>query len=268
MHFIRNSWSLGFVRRNLPYMSVRSVLRYRRYVLDDETNTAAAGELLCLSMRRPFKGSVWLRKRGSDLDTYREIVANGSYRPVIERLGPVEFIIDLGANIGLASRFFAAAYPHARILCVEPDQGNVEVLRMNLGSGVGERVKILRAAAWGEDRAVAVSRPPAPGQFDSITVQEVAEGTQNDVNVTAGLRLGEIILRSGFPRVDLLKIDIEGAEAQVLRGDLAWTSAVSGIAIEFHGDARQATQFDRRFSELGFRIEDLNSHTTLAVRAA
>jgi hypothetical protein len=73
-----------------------------------------------------------------------------------------------------------------------------------------------------------------------------------------------IYQRSGFQEVDLLKVDIEGAEVQLLQGDLSWLDHVRVVAIEFHGDSRKESGFDEIMK--GRRIIDDSSHTTLAIK--
>jgi FkbM family methyltransferase len=65
-----------------------------------------------------------------------------------------EFIIDAGANIGLASVYFASRFPNARILAIEPERKNFEILVKNV-----ERypnVQPILGALWGERAEVEV----------------------------------------------------------------------------------------------------------------
>lgn len=75
-----------------------------------------------------------------------------------------------------------------------------------------------------------------------------------------------IFERSGFDRIDLLKVDIEGAEVQLLQGAGDWLTKVNAIAIEFHGNSRAESGFDQLTQ--GFRIADESPHTVLAIRDA
>jgi hypothetical protein len=85
-------------------------------------------------------------------------------------------------------------------------------------------------------------------------------------NPIKGLTIEKIIELSGFKNIDLLKVDIEGAETELFKGDLTWLLRIGSIAIEFHGDSRQRAKFDAIIQENRFRIYDSHRHTLLAVR--
>jgi hypothetical protein len=75
-----------------------------------------------------------------------------------------------------------------------------------------------------------------------------------------------LIQDSGFPFIDLLKVDIEGAEVELFRGDLGWLNTIGAIAIEFHQDSRERSGFDRIVRDRGFVLHEANQHTVLACR--
>jgi hypothetical protein len=104
--------------------------------------------------------------------------------------------------------------------------------------------------------------PPKRNEFDSIRVSE----SQAGVNSFDGLMLKESITEAGFPRVDLLKIDIEGAETELFKHSKEWIESVGAIAIEFHGNNRKASGFDTVMRQRGFFVDDSHEHTTVAIR--
>jgi hypothetical protein len=73
---------------------------------------------------------IWLRARTSDLDVHREIFVNEQYKH--DFLAAPRVIVDVGANIGLSSIYFAIHYPNARILALEPEESNFRLLRKNV----------------------------------------------------------------------------------------------------------------------------------------
>src|ERR1700687_4117230 len=117
----QKSWSMSFVLRHMRYMSMASALRYRNYTMRRAANKVLPTQLLRLRMHRPFEGDIWLREVGSDSTTFLEVVVLQVYGVITERLKTCQYVIDLGANIGLASRYFACAYPQCRVFAVEPD---------------------------------------------------------------------------------------------------------------------------------------------------
>ena len=78
--------------------------------------------------------------------------------------------------------------------------------------------------------------------------------------------MDELLRRSGFREVDLLKMDIEGAEKDLFIGNPSWLDRVNNMVIEFHGDSRQQCCFDEMIAARGFKIVDDNAHTVTVAR--
>lgn len=262
---LRVPWSLQFVYRHLRYMSAPSAVRFRNYVLRRERNQCRPGELLRLRMRAPFAGNVWLREYGADSWTFGEVVTDQVYCGVIRQVPQARYIVDLGANIGLASRLFAAAYPSCSILAVEPDPDNVGLLRRNLHElmTVG-RCQIEQAAVWDRTALVGLECPDGNGAYNAYRVGSA--GPSGPAQLVQGFTMGDLLRRCAFPQIDLLKIDVEGAEVEVFRGDLRWLDSVLNIAIEFHHDSRRRSTFDELMDRHGFVVEDALKHTVIARR--
>ncbi len=144
---------------------------------------------------------------------------------------PRPFIIDCGANIGTATLFFKTLFPAAEIVAFEPDPRAFEALRVNVRDNHLANVAIQQAAVGGA------------GQASLYAPTERVGTTEVDV-----VRVSRFIDR----QVDLLKIDIEGAEMDVLR-ELAETgklALVRQMVIEYHHHMRPE---EDRMSEL-FRL--------------
>lgn len=262
---VLSSWSLEFALRNSQFMTFASVLRYRQLLVRQRRKLGAPGRRTRLRMRAPFKGDVWLRDIGSDEDTFKEIVIEQVYGHLL-RLGKCEYIVDLGANIGLATRVFAAAYPHAKLFAVEPDPANYELLECNVSDLISAaRCRVRRAAVWERDGPLYVEPPPGGTEFNGVRVSE-RSGNRAASRIADGLTMSSVLAEAGFPFIDLLKVDIEGAEAILFKGDLGWLKKTRALAIEFHGDSRMRSGFERVMAEFGFAVDDSNPHTTVALR--
>jgi len=262
------NWTVSFVREWLPYMSLRSVLRLRDYELRSARGEQVEGRNLELRMKQPVPALLSLREVGSDILTFNEVIREQVYRSILTKLRRCETVIDLGANIGLATLYFAGHYPRARVLAVEPNPPTYRILTANLKSLVeAGRCRTLKAAVWGsEKQLVADERSKADGAHYSAFATREADGAQHGDETMQGFPITRIIADSGFARVDLLKVDIEGAEVELFKGDLDWLKQVGAIAIEFHHDSRAVMRFDEVMREYGFRIYDEGQHTVLAVR--
>lgn len=140
---------------------------------------------------------------------------------------PSPTIVDGGANIGLASIWWLARWPKARVVAFEPDPGVFEVLRWNTrfleGAEIHQRAlgTGLAAAFWSEGADAGRLIQGDEVVADSITVQTT--------------RLSELLLRLG--KVEMLKLDVEGAEMDVLEEAEDHLGMVENIFVEYHSFA-------------------------------
>ncbi|ATW50689.1 FkbM family methyltransferase [Streptomyces peucetius] len=185
------------------------------------------------------------RDNPSDLYVLREIFLDEIYRFPYEGhcARPVRRIVDMGSNIGLSPLYFALMYPDADIAAVEPVTENVELLRANRDSN-GSGWQVLQAAV--ADRPGTVTLYPSGWWSSSSTVRAVAERRSSHphrpesrlgrpaVEVKA-VTVPEVFERAGWDRVDILKMDIEGAEeAVLLAADTSWLDRVGVLAVDIH----------------------------------
>lgn len=189
-----------------------------------------------LARLRPtgFERPVHFRPGGSDARVIEQVFVHREYRAVAHLPG-VEFIADCGANIGCTTFYLLHRYPRARAVVVEPDAGNMAVCRRNLAP-FGARVTYLEAGVWSSSGPLVVERGAfGDGAEWSFQVRPARPGERPDVTAVT---VPEVMARAGFPRLDLLKVDVEGAEAEVFGpGAGAWLPRVRNLAIELHGPA-------------------------------
>ncbi len=154
--------------------------------------------------------------RARDLrGSYEEIVASGR-RPLV---------VDCGANIGLASKYFAMEFPEALVLAVEPDASNLDVARKNCR---GERVVFVNGAVSGSDGFGVVTNHEAGA--NALRVESVAGGGLPMHSMNTLLAHEDLKECTPF----LLKIDIEGSESELFTGDTSWIDRFPILTIELH----------------------------------
>ncbi len=260
-------WSWQFLLDHIPYVGLASALRLRAAVARNG-NGNPRPELVCIRMKKPIRSDVWLRERGSDFGTLQEVLMRGIYATILQRVGQCEYAFDLGANIGITSLLFLQHYPTCKVLAVEPSSENSVVLAKNLSAlVVGGRCQILEAAVWNEDTTVDLSPPPEGTEFNAIRIQAGETGALRQP--VAAYTIDTLLKMAAFPRIDLLKIDIEGAESSIFRGSTSWLAKVNAISIEFHGESRVDSGFDAVVKAAGFVIEDDEvPHCAVAYRRA
>jgi FkbM family methyltransferase len=258
------SWTLSFLIESARRMSLASAVRLRNYYVREKAGQLRVDGILSLRLKRPFQANIFLRERGSDLATFHEIAVQEVYGPVLRGVERFQTVIDLGANIGLASLYLAYNSPTCRVLCVEPNCETYELLVRNVRKlSRSGRCQTLKAAVWGTHQRLA-SNQKTPADRYSMFAVRVASA--NEPSTVEGYTITEILDYSGFDRVDLLKVDIEGAERELFSTkDLSWLDRVGAIAIEFHEDSRSASGFDDKMIRNGFEIlQSENYHTVLA----
>lgn len=176
--------------------------------------------------------------------SYQEIFLNRAYHFLSDH--PAPRILDCGANIGLAGCYWKRVYPGARITAFEPDPLIAAVLRRNLAAWGGADVEVVEAAV--SDRAGA-----AHFVSDHADGGRLAEEDSGD----GGLRVSTVDLRSWLDEpVDMLKMDIEGAETDLLNTCRDRLGSVANLIVEYHDPAHGPQRLDEVLAVLrhaGFR---------------
>lgn len=170
---------------------------------------------------------IMLRGATSDVGVFESVFMRGEY-PLPSQERPR--ILDLGANAGFASLYFSLGCPGARILAVEPEPDNYALLVRNLGPY--PLARCLQGAVWSASRTLYLDRVGQPA--DSITL-EAPGGERATGPAVQAYGVSELIALAGFDRVDVLKMDVEGAEREIFaRGSDDWLDLVDAIYIETH----------------------------------
>ena len=162
-----------------------------------------------------------------------------------------QFIVDAGGYIGDSGAMFLSRYPRAQCLVLEPGLAHAWAER-NL-SAYGSRAILRKAALMA-----------APGSFrmlEAETGSQVVAATDGTLEV---MTIPEILALSPSGRIDILKIDIEGAEVALFSGPCEWLHSVGCISIELHGAVAKA-EIPKALVAAGFRLSHHGS-LTIAVR--
>lgn len=122
--------------------------------------------------------------------------------------------VDIGANVGLYSLFVASQARDARILAIEPQPGILDRLRFSLAANPGVIVEVLPIALADREGTVELL---LDGNDSGGTHIETATRHEAGVSVSVPCRPLTAVLRdAGIVSIDVLKIDVEGAEDVVL----------------------------------------------------
>ena len=177
-------------------------------------------------------GPVFVRAGTSDRHVFRQVLVNLEYDCLRQPLNP-KLIVDCGANVGYSSIFFLGKYPAAHVVAIEPEPGNFTQLKRNLAP-FGRRVTAIQSGIWSHPTGLTIRR----GQFGdgrdwATQVVETPSGQAPDIQA---VDMAGVLAASGFPRIDILKVDIEGAESALFgRFTEQWLNKVDNLVIELHG---------------------------------
>lgn len=163
-------------------------------------------------------------------------------------------ILDCGANVGLASLYFKRLYPQARITAYEADPALAALCRRNLTRNGAGDVDVVPVAVWTHEGVVGFQQEGA----DSGAIEGTSAGLAAKVMTVPSIRLRDVIAGD---RIDLMKMDIEGAEVQVLTDCLGALGAVHAMILdvhEFDPGHRRTPEILGLLERAGFRVSMSN----------
>ncbi len=137
-------------------------------------------------------------------------------------------VIDAGANIGLAAYYVRRMCKAGKVICFEPNPATFAILQQNVRKGGWENVELHNAALSGQDGKATLS-------FSEDTPLSASLTPRNADQMTAQVSVPTLNLRPFLDQpVGLLKIDIEGAEADVLETCAKSLDQVENVFVEVH----------------------------------
>jgi FkbM family methyltransferase len=174
-----------------------------------------------------YRHPLFLRGRSSDRMVLYSIFIENQYPA--DRGSDPRRIIDAGANVGYASVFFAHHYPNAEIIALEPEKNNFRMLERN--TGCYQNIRRVKGALWKERTTLSMANPQAPSWAFQLTDKLERKG--ESVNAYT---VQDLMADAKWTTVDLMKIDIEGAEREVFLRNTDWLQNTRCLYIEVHDE--------------------------------
>ncbi len=174
---------------------------------------------------------------------FKEIMADESYRFATTTAKPV--ILDCGANIGTSLAYFRHTYPHARIIAFEADPAIGKVLDKNLKTNGITGIEVIEKAVWIDSDGL---------DFGTGEADAASMFSKTGRRRVPSVRLRDYLLRE--THIDLLKMDIEGAETDVLLDCHDALAHVQNLFVEYHayvGHPQTLGAVVQLLEEKGFR---------------
>jgi len=203
---------------------------------------------------------IYLRLRTTDVSLFEEIIVNSEY--YFEPSSPPQVIIDAGANIGLTSVYYANKFPDAKIIAIEPEETNFEMLKRNTDHY--PNIFPIQGALWREEAVLNLSNPGTGNWGYQTNEQQACETTEG--GKIPGMTVDKLMEQYGCDFIDILKIDIEGSEKEVFETSAPWIDRVGAIIVELHDHFKTGCSRSVYSATTNFELEWRKGETTFFVK--
>lgn len=187
-----------------------------------------------------YDARIFLRRTIADHATFRQCLVNRQYdflglaqaQRLLQRYrdtlnqGHRPLIIDGGANIGLATLWFARHFPEAQIVAVEPDEANFSILQKNTRH-LGDRVTLVQGGVWHRNARLGILNPQ-----DGAAAFRVAELPQESAAGIPAFSIDDLCRRVDTASPLIVKLDIEGSQAHLFSANTGWVARTDLITLE------------------------------------
>lgn len=221
LRYVRLAWRLrpvavgGRSQLRLLYLGATTLLRSGPRMLQN-----------AISLQIELGGTTYrvALKTRTELDTLYEIGIEDEYRPA--DTVPAEVLVDLGASVGLATLRLLSSHPKARAIAVEADPELIPRLRANVN---GLPVTVVHAAVSESTGERLFYRSDMNSWGNSLEMT----GTDKTAVMVPTLSFHDLLDKVGVDDVQLLKLDVEGAEWEIFQND--FSARIGAIIGEVHG---------------------------------
>jgi len=185
----------------------------------------------------------YVRKYSRDLLVFMQFFTEKEY--FIEYIKPLKikfteefiFIIDSGANIGCSAIYFHLLFPNAKIVCIEPEESNFKLLKKNIqiNNALAEIIP-LQMAVWNEVTELELMQRDWSHDAFHVMKKPIPDQVISKIGTTT---FPQLMQEFGYGQIDLLKIDIEGAEQTIFKDDAHWQLFIpktKRLIIEVHDE--------------------------------
>ena len=146
---------------------------------------------------------------------------------------PPKWMIDAGAYIGDTSAYFLSRFPSLNVIALEPNPDTFKVTMQNL-SHYKERITILNSGLYSSEGFLRFQE----GQTNA----SINNDGKIEISVTT---INSLLEKYSIERLDILKMDIEGAEESIFSSKPElWLNNIDWLIIEFHSNSGKASILD------------------------
>ncbi len=186
-----------------------------------------------------------------------EIFLLEDYKQALGIIKSADLVIDIGAQIGVFSLYAYNANPKAKILSFEPYSANFEMLKKNLILNKASNIKPNQFAITSETKEVKLYLSDCNTGMHSLHRQT------GKFEVVQGLGINELFKRFNISHCDLMKLDCEGAEAEIIADiEPVHLLSIRAIIMEYH-DRAAIPKMEAKLKQHGFQVEIQSHHSIL-----
>lgn len=171
---------------------------------------------------RKLQYPIFIRPGTADV----EIIINNVIREEYGQFQPAgnpEWMIDAGAYTGDTAAYFLSRFPKLKVIALEPNPPNYEMASQNL-KPYGDRAVLMKKGLWADDQNLL---------FDGASTGAAIQDKGFEIEC---ISLPTILEQFSIARINILKMDIEGAEKAIFSSNPeAWLARVDLLIIEIHG---------------------------------
>ncbi|MBU2472872.1 MAG: FkbM family methyltransferase [Patescibacteria group bacterium] len=190
-----------------------------------------------------------IRKNTSDIEVFKQIFVSREYDfPV--NIEP-KVIVDAGANAGYSTLYFHNRFPKAKVIAIEPEENNFSILKLNTSRY--KQIELVKAGLWYKKTNLKIVdaglgewgfKTEEGGDIPTITIDELV---------------------NRYNEIDILKMDIEGAEKEFFSHNCDWLNRVNILIIELHDKWREGCSktFYSAIEKYNFKISQKGENIIL-----
>jgi FkbM family methyltransferase len=168
---------------------------------------------------------ILLRLGTTDVAAFEHVFIDDEYGFALSRQPSV--IVDAGANAGMSAVWFSLRYPAAKIVAIEPEPTNFDLLSKNAKRF--PRIIPINAALWNREGVVRMEDGGGGHWGMRVTDAKLSSGA-----IIRSTTVPALLEQLGIDQVDLLKVDVEGAECEIFADSSSWIGRVGVICAELH----------------------------------
>lgn len=163
---------------------------------------------------------------------YEEVFKKHVYYVQLEKTDPV--ILDVGAHIGLATIYFRSLYMDAKITAFEPHPQLLDCLQKNLAANIIKDVTVIPKAVWTTEGRIKL-HVDTDQENQWLSTSSLIRGSWTKKQPTTSIDVEAVRLSTYMDGpIDILKMDVEGAEYEVLKECLPKLAQVQHLFVEVH----------------------------------